>query len=87
MSEKNIYAQILDAIADGESVSMNTKIQGESGQMADGLKRTLEIVPQDAGTEGLAVVKPTAVKTGCLLYTSYSRGFGRPRIYRDGCSP
>ena len=64
MSEKNIYAQILDAIADGESVSMNTKIQGESGQMADGLKRTLEIVPQDAGTEGLAVVKPTAVKTG-----------------------
>lgn len=64
MSEKNIYAQILDAIADGESVSLNTTIQGESGQMAEGLKRTLEIVPQNQGTEGLSVVRPTAVKTG-----------------------
>ena len=35
MSEKNIYAQILDAIAEGESVSMNTEIKGDSGKIAD----------------------------------------------------
>ncbi len=64
MSEKNIYAQILDAIEEGESVSMNTTIRGDSGLMADGLVRSLEIVPQGEGGEGLAVVRPTAVKTG-----------------------
>ena len=64
MSEKNIYAQILDAIAEGESVSMNTTIKGESGRISEGLSRTLEIVAQDRAEEGLSVVKPETVKNG-----------------------
>ena len=64
MSEKNIYAQILDAIAEGESVSMNTEIKGDSGKIAEGLTRSLKIVEPDASGEGLSVVKPEAVKTG-----------------------
>ena len=58
MSEKNIYAQILDAIAEGESVSMNTTIKGESGRISEGLSRTLKIVAQNRAEEGLSVVKP-----------------------------
>ena len=64
MSEKNIYAQILDAIAEGESVSMNTTIKGESGRISEGLSRTLEIVAQNRAEEGLSVVKPETVKNG-----------------------
>lgn len=64
MSEKNIYAQILDAIAEGESVSMNTTIKGESGRISEGLSRTLEIVAQNRAKEGLSVVKPETVKNG-----------------------
>ncbi len=62
MSKKNIYAQILEAIENGESVSMNTSIRGESGKIAEGLSRTLEIVSQEDAGEGLAVVQPTAVR-------------------------
>ncbi len=63
MMEKNIYAKVLEAIADGESVAINTSIRGESGKISEGLSREL-VVMQDAAAEGLAVLKPTAVKNG-----------------------
>ena len=88
MSEKNIYAQILDAIAEGESVSMNTTIKGESGRISEGLSRTLEIVAQNRAEEGLSVVKPETVKNGGdfeisepMLPKERSDRFGR-RSYR-----
>ena len=75
MSEKNIYAQILDAIAEGESVSMNTTIKGESGRISEGLSRTLEIVAQNIKKRrGLLNFRTSAYKR------TYDR-FGR-RSYR-----
>ena len=64
MEERNIYGQILDAIAEGESVSIETEIRGESGLMSEGLKRSLKIMPAGDAEEGLAVISPTAEKEG-----------------------
>ena len=64
MEEKNIYAQILEAIEEGESVSIDTTIRGESGRMEEGLKRTLKVVPRSEDNEGLSVIKPEAEKRG-----------------------
>ena len=64
MEEKNIYAQILEAIGEGESVSIDTTIRGESGRMEEGLKRTLKVVPRSEDNEGLSVIKPEAEKRG-----------------------
>ena len=39
--EKNIYAKMLEAVAEGESVALKTEIKGTEGDIADGIKRSV----------------------------------------------
>ncbi len=60
--ESNIYAQILQKLKEGESVSLNTLIKGESGSISEGLKRSLGEVEQSDNAKGFNMVAPVAVK-------------------------
>ncbi len=62
--EGNIYAQILQTIEGGDSVSLNTLIKGESGNIDGGLVRSLGAVEAVSSAKGFKMVEPTAVKTG-----------------------
>ncbi|MCR4600679.1 MAG: XdhC family protein [Clostridia bacterium] len=59
MAEKNIYAQVLEKLREGESVSINTEIVGEEGDIAEGLRRELGEVKEFEDAKGF---KQTSVK-------------------------
>lgn len=61
--KKNLYAQLLDALADGEGVSVKTTILGESGQIAEGLVRTLEKLPLPGTGDVPAVLSPFSTQS------------------------
>ncbi len=65
---KNIYAQMLEALAEGESVSLNTKIKGETGLIAEGLERSLGTVENTTNAKGMNMVAPIAMKNGEDFY-------------------
>lgn len=66
--KKNIYAEMLEKIAEGESVSLNTNIAGTEGTIAEGLTRSLGPVQGTADARGNNMVAPVAVKSGDDFY-------------------
>lgn len=64
MEEKNIYAQILDKLANGESVSIDTEIKGEEGDIATGMSRVLAPVTEYTDAKGFKQTVPTGIKNG-----------------------
>ncbi len=60
----NIYAEIRDSIRNGEGVSMKTIIRGESGEIRDGLTRTLGVPEATKDVKGFSRVAPTAEQDG-----------------------
>lgn len=58
--EKNIYAQIMEKVAEGEGVSVDTKIKGESGNIAEGLNRTIGGVKNFTDVQGVKQVNTTS---------------------------
>lgn len=65
---KNIYGQILDRLAEGENVSLNTKIIGESGVISEGIERSLGDVVIAENAKGFNLVTPIAAKRGDEFY-------------------
>ena len=62
--KKNIYAEMLERIAEGESVSLNTNIAGSEGTISEGLTRSLGEVQGTVDAKGNNMVAPVAVKSG-----------------------
>lgn len=62
--ERNIYAKMLEAVAEGESVAMKTEIKGTEGKIADGIKRSIGEVESTVDAKGFNMVTTTAVKSG-----------------------
>ncbi|MGN1349478.1 MAG: XdhC family protein [Anaerovoracaceae bacterium] len=62
--KKNIYAEMLERIAEGESVSLNTNITGSEGNISEGLTRSLGEVEGTVDAKGNNMVAPVAVKSG-----------------------
>ena len=68
--EKNIYAQMLEAVAEGESIAMKTEIKGSEGLIADGIKRSIGQVEPTVDAKGFNMVTTTAVKSGEDFYVN-----------------
>lgn len=68
--EKNIYAKMLEAVAEGESVALKTEIKGTEGDIADGIKRSVGQVESTVDAKGFNMVTTTAVKSGEDFYVS-----------------
>jgi xanthine dehydrogenase accessory factor len=66
--KKNIYAQMLEAVAEGESVSLNTNIIGESGKISEGMTRSIGEIKETVDAKGFQMVTTTAVKNGDDFY-------------------
>ena len=64
MEYKNIYAQVLDKIANGESVSINTMIRGDEGEIATDMERHLSEVTEYVDAKGFKQVTTTGVRSG-----------------------
>jgi xanthine dehydrogenase accessory factor len=62
--EKNIYAKLMEAVTEGESVSLKTSIKGKEGNITDGLERSIVDVSVTTDAKGFNMVAPTAVKSG-----------------------
>lgn len=60
---KNLYAQILEALAEGEGVSIRTVIAGEDGQIAGGITRNLEPLPLPVREDAPTVLAPSSILT------------------------
>lgn len=58
--EKNIYGQMLEAVKDGQSVSLNTTIRGDAGKIADGIVRTVGEAVPTTNPKGMVAVSTTA---------------------------
>lgn len=64
MEKKNIYAQLLEKVAEGEGVSINTMIRGEEGDIATGMERHLAGVTEYEDAKGFKQVAATGMKSG-----------------------
>ena len=69
--EKNIYAKMLEAVAEGESVALKTEIKGTEGDIADGIKRArissaLDGIEKRSTTKVCLKIAEFII---CLLYT------------------
>lgn len=56
---KNIYRKILDALAQGEAVSLRTELSGTEGTVLGDMARTLERIPLAKIPDGFACIGPT----------------------------
>ena len=66
----NVYQDILNKLAAGEAVAMETVIRGESGSIAEGVSRRLTAVSPREDLKGRMVAAVTAEQTGEGLLVS-----------------
>ncbi len=59
----NIYSEVRDTILNGDGISINTTIKGESGLISEGIIRTLGEVKAGRDAKGFSRVAPEAEKT------------------------
>lgn len=60
---KNVYAQILDALAEGNGVTLKTTITGDGGRVAAGMTRTLEPLPPPETGDAPVMLAPSSVRS------------------------